>query len=204
MKRLLIWAALAALTVTGLAGADLPPLPELAEPVDLDQYSGDWFVHGAIPLRIPFFSDAEARNYTEHYERLGPDSIRMTSAFETPNAKRRSFSFKGSVVDERLNATWSIGFIWPIRAEYSIIFLDDDYMTTVVASPNRKYAWIMSREPEMSDGQYADLLRFMGSAGFDPHAFRKVPHDETTQANDVQSNSEDNNEKAFEARADAI
>jgi len=177
MRRISIFAAVAALALSSLAGAGLAPLPQLAEPVDLDQYAGDWFVHGAIPLRIPFFSDAEARNYTEHYERLAPDAIRMTSAFATPGAKRRSFSFKGSVVDESLNATWSIGFVWPLRAEYSIIYLDDAYATTVVASPNRKNAWIMSREPQMGEGQYADMLEFMAAAGFDPQAFRKIPHD---------------------------
>jgi apolipoprotein D and lipocalin family protein len=176
MRRLAIFAAVAAFTIASLAGANLPALPKLTEPVDLDQYAGDWFVHGAIPLRIPFFSDAEARNYTEHYERLTPDVIRMTSAFETPGAKRRSFSFKGSVLDQTLNATWRIGIVWPIRAEYSIIYLDDAYNTTVVASPSRKYAWIMSRQPQMSDMQYSDMLKFMTAAGFDPKAFRKVPH----------------------------
>ena len=108
---------------------------------------------------------------------MAPDAIRMTSSFATPGDRHRSFSFKGSVVDQKLNATWSIGFVWPLRAEYSIIYLDDAYNTTVVASPNRKYAWIMSRESQMGDIQYAGMLEFMAAAGFDPQAFRKVPHD---------------------------
>ena len=184
MNRISFTALMVALTLTGLAGASNPSLPSLSEPVDLDQYAGDWFVHGAIPLEIPFFSDAEARNYMERYERLGKDKIRMTSSFETPGSDRKSFSFKGQVVDKSLNATWSIGFVWPLKAEYSIIYLDDDYQTTVVASPNRRNAWIMSRDPHMSNPQYADMLDFMTEAGFDPDAFRKVPHDnaETDQA----------------------
>jgi len=177
MNRTSIIALVVALTITGLAGASNPALPSLSEPVDLDQYAGDWFVHGAIPLDIPFFSDAEARNYTERYERLGADKIRMTSSFETPDAERKSFSFKGKVVDQPINATWSIGFVWPLKAEYSIIYLDDEYQTTVVASPNRRNAWIMSRDSHMSEQKYADMLTFMTEAGFDPDAFRKVPHD---------------------------
>lgn len=176
MRRFSLIAALA-LMLSSFAGADLSPLPKPSEPVDLDQYAGDWFVHGAIPMRIPFFSDAEARNYTERYERLGTDTIRMTSAFETPDDKRRSFSFKGSVIDKALNATWSIGIVWPIKAKYSIIYLDETYQTTVVASANRKNAWIMSRDPQMSEQQYANMLTFMALAGFDPETFRKVPHD---------------------------
>ena len=180
MRRLPILAAALALVLTNFAGANLQPLPTLAQPVDLNQYSGDWFVHGAIPLRIPFFSDADALNYREHYELLSTDRIRMTSSFETADSadgKRRSFSFKGKVVDSPRNATWSIGIVWPIKAEYSIVYLDESYDTTIVASPNRKYAWIMSREPRMSDEDYAGLVKFMDGAGFDPDAFRKVPHD---------------------------
>ena len=177
MLRTSISALVVTLTLTGLAGASGPTLPTLTEPVDLHQYAGDWFVHGAIPMDIPFFSDAEARNYTEHYELLGSDKIRMTSSFETPDAKRKSFSFNGRVVDQPVNATWSISLLWPLRAEYSIIYLDEAYETTVVASPNRRNAWIMSRYPHMSEQQYAGMLAFMTSAGFDPQAFRKVPHD---------------------------
>ena len=182
MKRTSVVALLITLFLAGLAGAGDRALPSLAAPVDLDQYAGDWFVHGAIPLEIPFFSDAEARNYTERYERLGTDKIRMTSAFDTPGADRKSFSFKGRVVDSSLNATWSIGFVWPLRAEYSIIFLDADYQTTVVASANRRNAWIMSRDPHMDESDYADMLAFMTTAGFDAAAFRKVPHDANAPA----------------------
>ena len=175
--------AVAALALTSLSGASLPPLPSLAAPVDLNEYAGHWYVHGAIPLRIPLFSDAEASNYIEQYELISKDTIRMTSAFDTPNDKRRSFSFKGKVVGESRNATWSIGLIWPLRAKYSIIYLDDDYTTTVVASPKRNNAWIMSRDPHMSEAKYAEMLEFMAAAGFDPTKFRKVPQDPLFAAN---------------------
>ena len=180
MKRLTLLVAVATLTLSGWAGADREPLPTPAEPVDLDQYAGEWYVHGAIPLKIPFFSDAEARNYLEYYERTGPETIRMTSSFDAPNDKRRSFSFKASVIDDLYNATWSIGLVWPLKAKYSIMYLDEGYQTTVVASPKRNNAWIMSREPYMSDERYAEMLGVMADAGFDPTAFRKVPHDVAT------------------------
>ena len=177
MHRIPLLIAVAALAATGLAGAARAPLPTVTAAVDLDRYAGNWYVHGAIPLNIPFFSDAEARNYREYYERTGPDTVRMTSSFETPNAKRRSFSFKAKVIDQTQNATWSIRLLWPLRASYSIMYLDADYSTTVVASANRKNAWIMSREPQMSDAHYAQMLEVMTAAGIDKTQFRQVPHD---------------------------
>lgn len=178
--RTLFLAATLLLGLSGMAGAKPPPLPILAEPVDLQKYAGQWFVHGAIPLQIPFFSDADARNYTETYEWLADDTIRMTSAFDAGDqndSSRRSFSFSGKVVDSILRATWKIRLVWPITAEYSIIYLDDSYATTIVASANRNYAWIMSREPLMSDRNYMQLIEFLQKSGFDPQRFRKVPHD---------------------------
>lgn len=168
------------LGISGMAGAKPPPLPALARPVDLEEYAGQWYVHGAIPLQIPFFSDADARNYTETYEWLSDDTIRMTSAFDAGaerDSPRRSFSFSGKVVDSILRATWKIRLVWPVSAEYSIIYLDDAYATTIVASANRNYAWIMSREPFMADGDYMELIDFLAESGFDPGRFRKVPHD---------------------------
>jgi apolipoprotein D and lipocalin family protein len=137
-------------------------------------------VQGYIPLRIPLFSDAEARNYREHYELLTSDTIRMTSEFDDGKhaaRERRSFSFKGNVIDTSLNATWKIWFVWPIGARYSIIYLDESYTTTIVASANRRLAWIMTRESGISDSHYAELLDFLRHAGFDAAKFRRVPHD---------------------------
>jgi apolipoprotein D and lipocalin family protein len=178
--RIFLKAAIVLLSLFSVVGAKPPPLPVLAQPVDLREYAGQWYVHGAIPLQIPFFSDADARNYTETYEWLSADTIRMTSAFdagEEPDSPRRSFSFSGKVVDSILRATWKIRLVWPVSAEYSIIYLDDAYATTIVASANRNYAWIMSREPFMSESKYMKLIDFLQDSGFDPQRFRKVPHD---------------------------
>ncbi len=180
MRLLPVAVALIALVAARLVAAAPAPLPAPMQSVDLQRYAGDWYVQGCIPLRIPFFSDAEARNYTEHYELLRPDTIRMTSAFDDgaqADRERRSFSFEGNVVDTALNATWKIWFFWPIGAKYSIIYLDESYTTTIVASANRRLAWIMSREAQISDEKYTELMSFLKKAGFDAAKFRRVPHD---------------------------
>jgi apolipoprotein D and lipocalin family protein len=185
MRLLPVTVALLSLAFTQLVAAEPAPLPAPTQSVDLHRYAGDWYVHGCIPLHIPFFSDAEARNYTEHYELLKPDTIRMTSAFDDAahaDRDRRSFSFTGNVIDTALNTTWKIWFLWPMGAKYSIIYLDESYTTTIVASANRRLAWIMSRESQISDEQYAELLSFLKQVGFDTAKFRRVPHDKNQVA----------------------
>lgn len=36
--------------------------------------------------------------------------------------------------------------------------LDADYTETIIAHPSRKYAWIMLREPEVTEADYEPLL----------------------------------------------
>jgi apolipoprotein D and lipocalin family protein len=66
-------------------------------------------------------------------------------------------------------------FVWPIKAEYLIVHLDDDYTTTVVARTKRDYAWIMSRTPTMPEGEYQRLVKQLAAWGYDPDEIERVP-----------------------------
>ena len=54
----------------------------------------------------------------------------------------------GTVVPGTGNAVWGMQFIWPIKAEYVISYLDAGYSETIIARSKRDYAWIMARTPE--------------------------------------------------------
>ncbi len=66
-------------------------------------------------------------------------------------------------------------FVWPIKAEYLIVYLDDAYTTTVVARNKRDYAWIMSRTPTMPETEYERLVKQLGGWGYDTSAIVRVP-----------------------------
>jgi apolipoprotein D and lipocalin family protein len=40
----------------------------------------------------------------------------------------------GFVVPNTGNAVWSMQFVWPIKAEYRIVYLDEGYQTTIIAT----------------------------------------------------------------------
>jgi apolipoprotein D and lipocalin family protein len=67
-------------------------------------------------------------------------------------------------------------FIWPFKAEYRIIYLSEDYSTTVIGRTKRDYVWIMAREPAISDEQYAFILVLLQGQGYELEKLRKVPH----------------------------
>jgi apolipoprotein D and lipocalin family protein len=68
-------------------------------------------------------------------------------------------------------------FIWPIKAEYRIVYLDSDYQHTIIARNARDYVWIMARTPQISDAEYKTLTDLVAGYGYDTAKLRKVPQD---------------------------
>ena len=66
-------------------------------------------------------------------------------------------------------------FIWPIKADYRIIYLEEDYSVTVIGRNKRDYVWIMARQPSMAESEYANIIRQLEDVGYDSTAIRKVP-----------------------------
>jgi apolipoprotein D and lipocalin family protein len=67
-------------------------------------------------------------------------------------------------------------FIWPIKSEFIIAHLDDNYSETIIARSARDYVWIMARKPDVSADDYQRLVGLVSSMGYDLTDLRKVPH----------------------------
>ncbi|MGI9130751.1 MAG: lipocalin family protein, partial [Candidatus Methylopumilus sp.] len=65
------------------------------------------------------------------------------------NGLLKTYKPKGFVIKNSNNAEWGMQFIWPIKAQYKIIYLDDAYQNTIIARDDRDYVWIMSREKKI-------------------------------------------------------
>jgi apolipoprotein D and lipocalin family protein len=66
-------------------------------------------------------------------------------------------------------------FLWPFRSAYLIAYLDDDYQRTIIGVPNRDYAWIMSRSPNISSEDYANLIAEARRLGYATEKIQRVP-----------------------------
>ena len=58
----------------------------------------------------------------------------------------------------------------------NIIYLNDDYTTTVIGRTKRDYVWIMARQPSIPDEDFALILNFLEDQGYDIRKVKKVPH----------------------------
>lgn len=134
---------------------------------------GSWYVIANIPT----FLEKDAYNAVETYEQDTDGSIETTFTYRKGgfdgNLKR--YTPRGFVGEDPSNAVWGMRFIWPIKADYRIIYLDKDYSVTVVGRNKRDYVWIMAREPAIDGELYEQLTAFIASVGYDTDKIRKVP-----------------------------
>ena len=159
--------------LTGCA-TSRPPLPK-ARDVSLPRFMGTWYVMGYTPIVV----DHGAYNAVEHYAIGEPGRILTTYQFRKGSAdgKLKTYTPTGFIHDTESNVEWRMQFVWPFKAEYIVVYRSNDYQQTIIAHPNRKYAWIMARSPIIDESVYEDLISKLVAAGFDRDDILRVPHD---------------------------
>jgi apolipoprotein D and lipocalin family protein len=179
MKILITWhlrtcIALMSLLLSACATPTLPRI-ETAAHVDLPRFMGDWYVIGHIPT----FLEAQAFNAIERYDLNTDGSIATTFSFYKGSATGpfKQYHPTGFVRDEVDHSTWGMQFVWPIKAEYLIAYLDSAYTETIIARNVRDYVWIMARNPRLSEADYQRLVSRVAALGYDTTRLRRVPQD---------------------------
>lgn len=152
--------------------ASLPPL-KTVEKVDIVRFMGSWYVIACIPT----FIESESYNAIETY-RLDPDgSIDTVFTFNKGgfDGPQKRYNPRGFIVDRVNNSTWAMQFLWPLKSEYLITYLKEDYSQTVIGRNKRDYVWIMARTPQIPEEDYRRLLQELATQGYDLTKLRLVP-----------------------------
>ncbi len=141
--------------------------------VDLERFMGDWYVIASIPT----FIEKHAYNAVENYT-LKPDgTIETTFTFRDGgfDGKLKTYTPTGFVQDMETNAEWGMQFVWPIKADYRIVYLDSGYTETIIGRNKRDHVWVMARTPEIAEADYLELLERVAGFGYDIESVRRVP-----------------------------
>lgn len=171
--RSLVLLPLLALLVAGCASTPAPldfpkPLPR----IDLDRFSGDWWVIANIPYFAERGKVATRVTYRLREDGRIDDLYFFRTRFDRPERQWTGF---GEVVDPETNARWRVQFIWPFWFDYVIHEVGPNYEWAIVGHPSREYAWVFSRERRIDDALYADLLARFEALGYDTRRILKVP-----------------------------
>ena len=161
----------ASLTLASCASSG--PEMETVDYVDLERFMGDWYVIANIPT----FLEKGAHNAVENYAMNDDGTIATTFTFRDGafDGKEKQYNPKGFIRDSGSNALWGMRFIWPIKSDYRIVYLDEDYSQTIIGRQKRDFVWIMAREPNISDSDYEMLLEVVESLGYDMSKVERVP-----------------------------
>ncbi len=132
--------------------------------VDLERFMGQWYVVASIPT----FFEKEAHNPKESYRLNDDGTIATTFTFNSGalNGFQRAFYPTGFVRDTRSNAVWGMQFVWPIKADFRIVFVDDDYSHTVIGRQKRDFLWIMARQPNLEESVLEKLIQLAVEQGY--------------------------------------
>ena len=166
------WAVIAGAFVLASCAGNGPEM-KTVDYVDIERFMGDWYVIANIPT----FLEKGAHNAVENYALDADGTIATTFTFRDGafDGKLKEYTPRGFIRDTDTNATWGMRFVWPIKADYRIVYLDDDYSKTIIGRQKRDFVWIMAREPEIPEGEYQALLEFVSSLGYDLSKVQRVP-----------------------------
>jgi apolipoprotein D and lipocalin family protein len=171
---------LLSLLLAGLLGgcSKVQPLATV-DRVDLDRFMGDWYVIAHIPTVI----EKEAYNAVETYALNDDGTVATTFTFNEGSfdGEQKTYNPKGFPDASTDNAVWGMRFIWPIKADYRVVYLDEDYSVTIIGRNKRDYVWLMAREPEISEARYREFMNLIEGMGYDLGGMRMVPQQEATR-----------------------
>jgi apolipoprotein D and lipocalin family protein len=153
-------------------GNNVKQIPPVAQ-VDLPRFMGDWYVIAQIPTRL----EREAFDSIESYSLRDDGKIATTFRYRDGgfDEKIKTLHPVGTVREGTNNAVWGMQSIWPIKAEYVIVYVDDAYQQTIVGRSKRDYVWLMARTPSIPEADYDAQIARIAALGYDISQIRRVP-----------------------------
>jgi len=168
---------LAILAFAASSTADEQPVPQTVDRVDLTRYVGLWYEIAKIPNR---FQDGCISGTTAEYVLREDGRIDVLNSCLEEDGSRDEAKGLARVVDQNSNAKLEVSFVsflgWrPFWGDYWILGLDEDYRWAVIGSPNRKYGWILAREPRLDDATMQRIFAILESNGYSREDFELSP-----------------------------
>jgi len=147
--------------------------------VDLKRFAGKWFEIARFPNK---FQKKCVGNITAEYTLKSDNEIEVLNTCLIENGKIDKAKGEGKIADKVSNAKLEVrfapgflSFLNAVRGDYWIIDLDSNYQYAAVGDPKREYLWILSRQPEMNDATYQNILRRVEAMNFNPGKLVKTP-----------------------------
>lgn len=144
--------------------------------VDIDAFMGRWYVIATTPG----VRHRNSQNALKDMEQLDDGTIQIQSYMLTGDEEPEWRMFEGSarIRNIRTNAEWEISFNWPVRNNFRILYLSEDYDLVLMGDERRNNIRVLSREPRIPDHRFSDMMIQAQNLGYDISRIRKVPQNQ--------------------------
>lgn len=181
MKILRFWMILLLIQMAALyvpAQQSKPALKAIAQ-LDLQRYQGRWYEIAKFPNRFQrqCISDTSA-----DYSPLPNGKTRVLNQCRNSQGSWENAIGVAQQIEASLGAKLKVRFapewlsflpfVW---GDYWVIDLDDKYELVAVSEPERKFLWILSRSPFLSDARFDEITGRLAAMGFDITMLEKTP-----------------------------
>jgi apolipoprotein D and lipocalin family protein len=136
----------------------------------LERYLGTWYEIARLPMK---HQPEDSTDISAVYS-INPDGkVRVQNRCLDENKQLDEAIGEATIIDAE-NAKLEVSFLpeglrWiPFtKGDYWVLKLDANYETALVGEPNKKYLWILHRQPQLDEATKLDFLNYAQSIGYD-------------------------------------
>jgi apolipoprotein D and lipocalin family protein len=146
--------------------------------LDISQYMGSWYEIAKLPN---WFQRNCTQNTKATYQLINPAQIQVLNQCQTANGEniqalgmaRPRANGLPAQLEVRFAPSWLglLPFVW---GDYWVLDLDPQYQLAAVGDPSKKYLWILSRTPQITEASYKALTQRLSLMGFDVSRLEKT------------------------------
>lgn len=159
------------LAIVGCTNSSKDKIPPVTQgQVDLQRYQGDWFELA----RLPMFFQRNCLHSVANYQLSNDGKVAVYNRCRTEKGEWQGIQgYAEPVADGVTDKLW-VRFDnmanrftgGRIKSPYWILYVDADYQTAIVGSPDYKYLWFLSRTREVSAETRERLLDIARQRGY--------------------------------------
>ncbi len=158
------WAvALGVSALAGAVGAVPVSAPAPVKPVDIQRYVGRWYEIGHLHNML----EEGCAGATADYNRDSFGKIKAVETCRKPSGETKVWRAGVRILDPGVNAKLRLSFLPFVSKEYWVIDHASDYAWAIVGTPEGKYLWLFSRQPQVSETQKSLIVARARALGYD-------------------------------------
>ncbi|MBC7615992.1 MAG: lipocalin family protein [Pedobacter sp.] len=137
-------------------------------------YEGKWYSLYSIPTLL----DKNWKQTIEYYTLVKDKHFEvLTTYHKDGKPEEKSIKSKLFFDAHKPDGDMAAQFLWPFKIGYWIIELADDYSYVVIGHPDKKYLFIMAREPKIDPALLKEIIEKCRQIGYDTGRLVSQDHD---------------------------